>query len=333
MLNKRGKKYFSSFNLWVFIILLIFSITFYTVKGSQKLNIIKEVSTVILYPLQKTIIFTRNIFSLYRKNRVLEKKIATISLEIQRCKNIKRENKILRELYGFKPMTDFNLIPSEIIGKSPGLYNRSIIINRGTKDGIEKNMPVISADGLVGKIFESKRKTSELLTLYNRNSFVSAIDLRSRVQGLVKWQRGEFLVLDDVPLHSDIRIGDTLLTSGMGSVYPKGIFIGKVRKVEENPTEIVMQIKVESFVNFSLLEDVFVIIESEASFFSSPSDTETTKVVMVHLDMFHTIKDLQCFSSFFFKNNSERIGFSKTSFLREGSVSYKQKARANKSAW
>ncbi|TES90474.1 MAG: rod shape-determining protein MreC [Candidatus Cloacimonadota bacterium] len=302
MLESSKKNYLKNFNFWTFVILLILSILSYTFKGNLRMDVVQGISSIILYPVEKTITFTKNIFYVYRKNIELSREIATISLEIQRCANIKKENRILRELYGYKPMNDFYLIPCEIIGKSPGLHNRSIIIDGGLEDGIEKNMPVVSTRGLVGKIIETTQKTSELLTLYNRNSFISAVDLRSRVQGIVNWQGGRFLILEDVPLHSDIKVEDTLLTSGMGGVFPKGIFIGKVIKVEESPKEIVMKIGIEPFVNFSLLEDVFVLTESMTSPLMEIITPDTSNAIMVQLDIFETIKNPQNFGSSLLNN-------------------------------
>ena len=320
MFKSNKTSFLKSYNLWIFIILLFFSIFSYTVKGNLKLDIIRGISSAIMYPFEKTITVTKNIFSLYRKNTELRNEIVTISFEIQRCANIKRENRILRELYGFKPMIDFSLIHCEIIGKSPGLYNKSLIIDGGLQDGIEKNMPVISVNGLVGKIIETTQISSEVLTLYNRNSFVSAIDLRSRIQGIVKWQRERFLILDDVPLHSDIKVGDTLLTSGMGGVFPKGIFIGRVTQVKESPKEIVMQIEIEPFVDFSFLESVFVLTESSTFPLSSISVTETLKMVMVHLDMFGKIKEAQSFSQSSPNRGKAKIYFSGKVFFQFGGM-------------
>jgi rod shape-determining protein MreC len=293
--NNQRRGFLKNCNLWVFAILFIFSISSYSTKANLKLNIVRRVSEIAIYPFEKTTTSIKNVITVYRENMVLRKEIAVISLKIQRCTNIKRENKILRELYSFKPMIDYNLIPCEIIGKNPGLYNSSIIIDGGIEDSIQKNMPVISAKGLVGKIIEISQKSSELVTLYNRSSFVSAIALRSRVHGIVKWQSGGVMVLDDVPLHSDIKAGDTLLTSGMGGVFPKGIFIGEVIKVEESPKEIVMKIEIVPFVDYSLLEEVFVITESKTTITLPVSVTESIKIPGVNLDLFKTIRNPQSF--------------------------------------
>ncbi len=296
MLNNQGRGFLKNCNLWVFAFLFIFSISSYLTKTNLKLNIVRRVSEIALYPFEKTTASVKNVITVSRENMVLRKEIAVISLKIQRCANIKRENKILRELYGFKPMIDYTLIPCEIIGKNPGLYNSSIIIDGGIEDSIQKNMPVISAEGLVGKIIEISQKSSELITLYNRSSFVSAIDLRSRVHGIVKWHSGEVMVLDDVPLHSDIKDGDTLLTSGMGGVFPKGIFIGEVIKVEESPKEIVMKIEIVPFVDYSLLEEVFVITESKTTITLPVLVTESIKMPAVNLDLFKTIRNPHSFA-------------------------------------
>ncbi len=305
MLPDQKKPYLKTPNFWIFIVLLLFSFFSYTAKGNLKLRTIRSISTIILFPLQKTISFSTNLFTLHRQNTELRRRISISSLEIQRCSNIRKENKILRELHGFKPLIDFNFISCEIIGKNPGLYNKSIIIDRGSKDGIEKNMPVISENGLVGKVIETTYKTSELLTLYHRNLFVSAMNLRSRVQGIVTWNNSRYLTLDNVVLHSDIKIGDTLVTSGMGGVFPKGIFIGQVHQVTQSPQEIVMNIKLVPFADISLLEDVFVITESDSAEVFSFTSVDTITDVMVKIVIPETNKKPEIFSTKFMEKENE----------------------------
>jgi rod shape-determining protein MreC len=294
--KKRRKSILRNLNIWFFSILLLISIFTYSMNENLKIGIAKNISTALLYPFSKAIAFSKNIFSLHQENSQLRRKITLLSMEIQRCSNIKRENMILRELYDFKPLESFTLIPCEIIGKNPGLYNKSYIIDGGTEDGIEKNMAVMAIDGLVGKVVEITKKTSEVVTLYNRNSFVSALNLRSRVPGIVKWRRESLLILDDVPLHSDIKQGDTIVTSGMGGIFPKGIFIGFVRSVRESPKEIVMRIEIEPFVKFLLLEEVFVIVEGkESSLITSSDNIPKEKEIFVNLDLFKKIEGFDGF--------------------------------------
>jgi rod shape-determining protein MreC len=265
VLASQKKPFWKNLNFLIFSVLFILSIFCFTSKGAVKLRIVRNTSAVLLFPIEKSISFVANLFTLHRQNTALRKEIAELSMDIQRCANIREENKIFRAIYGFKPMSDFSLIPCEILGKNPGLFNKSLIVDRGGKDGIVKNMPVIAAEGLIGKIIETSLLTSELLTIYNRNTLVSAMDLRSRVQGIIGWKSSKYLMFDNVPLHSNVIVGDTIITSGMGGVYPKGIFIGVVQKVGESPKEIVMNIQVKPFVDLSLLEDVFVIVENRDS--------------------------------------------------------------------
>ena len=276
---------------------------------------IRHISSVLLFPIEKTVSFVTNLFTLHRQNTELRKEIAKISLEIQRCANIRQENTILRGRYGFKPMSNFSLIPCEIIGKNPGLYDKSIILDRGEKDGITKNMPVIAAYGLVGKIIETSVISSEMLTLYNRSTLISAIDLRSRVQGIVKWKSSHYLMFDDVPLHSDIVVGDTIITSGMGGVYPKGIFIAVVRSVGQSPKEIVMTVPIKPFVDLSRLEDVFVIKEIKApdkDLGSETLESDSLAAPSVHFDIFKTVKDPKTFGASAFdtagRSDSKKYG-------------------------
>ncbi len=276
-------------NFWIFIFLLLISIFSFFSKDVVRVGLVRNMNTVILFPIEKTISFVSNLFTLHRENTGLRKEITQISMEMQRCANIRKENESLRQLYGFKPLKEFSLVSCEIIGKSPGLYNESIILDRGEKDGIRKHLPVIAAYGLAGKIIETSAVSSEMLTLHNRNTLVSALDLRSRVQGIIKWSHSSLLYFDDVPLHSDVMVGDTIITSGMGGVYPQGMFIGIVQSTSESPKEIVMSIKVKPFVDISVLEDVFVIKEMKTA--DSISSPQTTDETPAYFDIIEPIKD------------------------------------------
>lgn len=282
-----------SFDMLIFVILLILSLICYSVRGNLKSNLVNTVSSVVLYPLEKSITFIKNILTIYNENIELRKKLATFEFEKQRCIGILEENETLRELYRFKQHSNYKLIPCEIIGKSPGLYNRSIIIDGGKNDGLKKNMTVISKEGLAGKLIECNQKSSLVLILFNRNCFVSAIDLRSRVQGIITWSEGNKLSMDNVPLHSDVMKNDTIVTSGMGEIYPENIFIGTVNSVKGDPQKVAMNIEVKPFIDYSLVENLFVIIPSEEWSLLEYSEKDTLIPVYINFNIFEKVEPLE----------------------------------------
>jgi rod shape-determining protein MreC len=295
------KLHLRNFNMWIFIILLILSLLCYSIRGNLKSNLVESISSIVLYPFEKAVTFIKNIATVYSENIELRKKLATFEFEKQRCIGILEENERLRELYRFKQHQNYRLMPCEIIGKSPGLYNRAIIIDGGTKDGLKKNMTVISKDGLAGKLIECYNNSSLVLILFNRNCFVSAIDVRSRVQGIITWSGGDKLSMDNVPLYSDVMKNDTIITSGMGEVYPKNIFIGTVTSVKGNPQKIAMQIEVKPFVDYSVVENLFVIVPSEEWSLMEHAKKDTITPVYVSFDIFEKIENREKMEKTFMK--------------------------------
>ena len=181
------------------------------------------------------------------------------------------ENSLLREQLGFSATTKHQNIPAEVIGKDPGNTFNSIVINKGSSSGIKRNMPVVALQdgfhGLVGKIGEVGKFTSIIIPIYNESSFVSARLQESRYEGLISGSgySESILKMDYVKkiARESIKYGDFIITSGMKSIYPKGIYIGRVTAIEGKEWDTSLQLEIEPVVDFSRLEYVFVLKRGE----------------------------------------------------------------------
>jgi rod shape-determining protein MreC len=124
-------------------------------------------------------------------------------------------------------------------------------------------MPVVNADGVVGRLVSVSPNYSKVLLIIDQNSAVDCIIQRSRDEGIVKGLTAKLCVLEYMLKTSDVVVGDKVVTSGLGRVYPKGLPVGKVLEVVNIPGELFKDIKVVPMVDFSKLEELLVILKED----------------------------------------------------------------------
>ncbi|MEW5814918.1 MAG: rod shape-determining protein MreC [Spirochaetota bacterium] len=180
---------------------------------------------------------------------------------------LKQENKSLREQLGFSERIGYNHIAAEVTGKDPGNIFNTIMINKGSHDGIRRDMPVIAYQdgfqGLIGKVINVGLFSSAILPIFDINCYVVARLQATRYDGLVFGQGGtsNYILMKYVKkrARSEIKYGDLVITSGMTSIYPKGIYIGRVRSIGAKEYETSLELELEPIIDFSRLEYVFVL--------------------------------------------------------------------------
>lgn len=159
----------------------------------------------------------------------------------------------------------FNYIPARIINNTIDFDDNYLTIDKGTLNGIKPGMGVISPNGIVGRIKTTTGNFAAVYSLLHSNIRVSAQIKKTKDLCTVKWNaegtdndfsQAELLF---IPIHVDIQVGDTIETSGYNTVYPEGINIGKVNKVEEDLTEGRKKVTIDLLVNFSNIKNVYII--------------------------------------------------------------------------
>jgi rod shape-determining protein MreC len=194
---------------------------------------------------------------LEQKNLRILEKIAELSYEAQLYKELKKENRELKQILEFKFSYPTAIIPAEIARKTPEEINLSYQIDKGSSDGIKPNASVIGLKGVVGKVLKVSKNTSIVQTLRNYNSALSVKDTRSNVRGVLKWNKKFFL--EGIPQYADLKERDTLVTSGEGSVFTKGLPVGIVTYVVKKTDDYSLETEVQPFENFDKLDVIFVI--------------------------------------------------------------------------
>ncbi len=201
------------------------------------------------------------------ENKRLHQKVMELSLRNLWLNEEHLENMRLRELLGFKSQIEHKVIPANVVAKDPNRRYFSVLIDKGSQDGVRRNMPVVNMHGLVGKIVNVSSHSSVVQLLIDPRFRASAKDQRSRVFGIIKPGSGFALRLDNVPLSEDVKMGDQVISSGLGGIFPPGIKIGVVTAVESSEIfseedgsfGIFKMIQVKPSVDFSTLEEVFVL--------------------------------------------------------------------------
>jgi rod shape-determining protein MreC len=201
----------------------------------------------------------------YGENKELKSRIENlVTLEAQ-VQELTNDNEELRDILGEKTtLRDFKPLPATVIGRNPDRWHEMIIIDKGKLNGIEKNMAVVTATGLIGKVKNVTQfsSTVQLLSAMDPKNRISAVvqgkkDVYGFVQGFDDKQK--LLLIKAIPSGSKIEKGQTVITSGLGGVFPKGLMIGKVVDVKPDQYGLNQTALVKPGANFYDIENVIVI--------------------------------------------------------------------------
>ena len=219
--------------------------------------------------LKSSVEFFVNFSKVKQENEELKIKNSELENQMIEYKALKDENERLREVLNFKEnKNNYDYIGVNIIGYSGGTVSNGYIIDKGTNDGVEKDMIIINYQGLVGKVTKAESNYSIVETILNENMAVSVmVDSTRETTGILrgyKENKNEDLVkVYNLPIDSEIKEGDVILTSGLGMIYPKEIRIGEVVSVETDNVMVMKNALVKPYVDFNKLEELFIVVPKD----------------------------------------------------------------------
>jgi rod shape-determining protein MreC len=177
----------------------------------------------------------------------------------------------LQGLLEFKPDLKRQVAAAAVVGKDPSPWLKTVVINKGTDEGVQRGMPVVTPDGIAGLVIDASSGYAKVLLITDQNSAVDALTQSSRARGIVKGESSGKLRLDYVLRRHDIVEGDIIISSGLDGVFPKGLRVGYVHEVIKPNSGIFQEVSVTPYVDFEKLEEVLVIVDSpEPVRFSEP---------------------------------------------------------------
>ena len=213
--------------------------------------------------------FFVNFKNVKEENDALISENAELENKLVEYNRLKEENDKLREILNYANANkNYDYLGCNIIGYSGGNISNGYLIDKGTKDGVEKDMVIISSQGLVGKITRSEENFSIMQTILNEDIAVAAMVESTRestgiIKGIGNGKNRNLISLTNLPIDSEIKEGDVILTSGLGRMYPKEIRIGEVISVETDNVKVMKSAVVKPYVDFNKLEELVIIIPKE----------------------------------------------------------------------
>lgn len=270
--EKKKKKYhpIKIIAILALIIPVVFTVIASTL-GRTDFNLPHKLTLEVLGPVQgvfsSSVNFCKGIWGHYVDLVAVSKENERLLLELQRVRALNlafREaaatnvslSKILELEESFEPLT----VTARIVGRDPALWFKTLTINKGSSSGIQKGMPVVTVEGVVGQVNNTSPDYAKVMLSIDPNSAIDALVQHNRVQGIIKGN-GRGYSLHYVLKNNEVNAGDQIITSGMGGTFPKGLAIGTVADVVNSRRGMFQKIQVQPAVDFRKLEYVTIVLQ------------------------------------------------------------------------
>jgi len=254
---------------WLVIILflIVISIIFLpdTISSKIKLPIIYLSQ----FPLYVSDVSSKDMIGMLQYKRLLEEnkdlkdKLTKIHYEVKSSDELLLENKRLKSLLDYKKSLSFDTIACHVIGRDPSNWRNTLLLNKGSKSGIRNAVGVIYFGGLAGKVINANKGYSRVMLITDPASKVAVKVQRTRDEAILEGFYDGLCRLKYLPLDSKIIIGDRIITSANSSIYPEGIYVGKIVSIDYDPSYTYKTSIVKPEYNLINLEDVLCLKEQQ----------------------------------------------------------------------
>jgi rod shape-determining protein MreC len=255
--------------LFLFLALVLLSL--YS-REDRQTSLVEKVLMQVAFPFQqgaqRTFLWFKEVGEDYiflsqvqQENRDLRKVIYGLKEENNHLREALQTDERLKKLSSFRSQFPHRSQLAQIYARGASSWFKTVLINKGEGDGIAKDMAVATSEGVVGRVIEVSPGTAKVLLLIDPNSAVDVVIQRSRAQGIMEGKIDEVCILKYVQKNEDVQVGDTVVTSGLGGVFPKGLVVGTVSQVDRKRPGIFQYIEVNPSVDLSKLEEVLVLGE------------------------------------------------------------------------
>jgi rod shape-determining protein MreC len=197
------------------------------------------------------------------ENEKLKHEVSALREENNRLQERILAEERLQKLTPIQSQYSSPSILAQVYARDPSNWFKSILVDKGSNEEVLKNMAVVAADGVVGRVMEASADTAKVLLITDPNSAVDVLLQRSRSQAILEGTAEEICILKYVQKSDDVQVGDKVITSGMGGIFPKGLMTGTVTKLDKKRPGIFQYVEVTPGVDFSRLEEVLILGEEE----------------------------------------------------------------------
>lgn len=235
--------------------------------------IVRQTLSVIVTPLEKLMLdahsavagtWSRYVYlvGLNDENAELKRQVTTLRSENDRLKEAAALDARLREIFKYREAVSWHLTAAGIVAYNGSLWARTVTVNKGASDGFVKDLAVITPAGIVGRITEAGIYTSTVLLATDVRSDVDVFVERTRIKGVAEGNGSDGMILKYIMLDDDVQVGDRILTAGITGIFPKGLVVGEVSKIDKSKDNFFKSIELRPAVRFSTLEDVSVVTDT-----------------------------------------------------------------------
>lgn len=260
-------------NFCSFLLTSIISLWMISGSPGKQAEIARVLTSSIFFPFQITFNQINRIENIFSENQRLKEKVTSLNTRIALLEEKASENKRLRNLLGFSEDYSYEMLPVRVVARDPSLVFRSIVINAGKKDGIQKWMPVVGENGIVGKVIQVMNGLSLVQLLRDPSNRTSVMFKRTRTVSILETENGrDFFVR--CRSHEDTREGDTVITAGLGGIYPRGLQVGIISHTTESNSPLFKRVWLKLSMDFEHIEELFVMrLSPQWSAFRSEIDS------------------------------------------------------------
>lgn len=194
-----------------------------------------------------------------QENERLRLAVDQLTLQVDRLEQLQQENDRLRLLLGFKEAQPYHLIGARVVGRAPDFLSRVAYLNRGSADGVHVDAPVLTGEGVVGRIVLVAGHNAQVQLITNADASLGILLERTGSPGVLRGTGGRLLEVGYISSTEDVAVGDAVVTSGLDRVYPKGLFVGKVVESAKGKT-VYREIRVEPSADLLRISNVLVLL-------------------------------------------------------------------------
>ncbi|MBW7889183.1 MAG: rod shape-determining protein MreC [Bacteroidetes bacterium] len=250
--------YFLQFKeYFIFVGLVSLSLMMMVMNDNPQVRYIRSLTVGVVGFVQESFSFIPNISALQNENHLLRKINVNLADEVNQLREARLENMRLRSMLALKETSSTQLLTAKLIAKNLNLLRNTITLNIGESDSVKIGNPIVTGEGLVGKIIAASSHFSIGQIVLNVDFRASAKIQRSRVDGIVAWD-GKTLILKNIVKSMDVKTGDAVITSEYSNAFPEGIKIGIVSEVTDIPNSLFKRVEIVPSVNLTQTEEVFV---------------------------------------------------------------------------
>jgi len=242
----------------ILTVLIIFSLYFIFSNDNSQIRFLRAVAIGTFGTVQSGLTAIPNVFELQQENKLLRETNIKLANEISNLKESKLENIRLTKLLNFREENKLSFVSGRIVNKSLVQTRNTITINAGEADSVFINMPVVTVEGLAGRIVSTGRNYSIANILYNKDMRITVKSQRTRIDGILMYDGLQNLIMTNVLKSADLTAGDLIITSEYSNLFPPGIPVGTVTETG-NLDNLFKKVVITPAVNFQTLEEVFIL--------------------------------------------------------------------------